>query len=213
MPDTVIRQCVRKACAFRFPGPDGEVFPCPKCGASTNVVALLPEGNNRTFTAVSGGDNLHIEAGLDNLRSAMNVGSIFRTSDGAGVHQIHLFGMCPPASHLQVKKTALGADTTIPSTQHWDGLAAVRALKKNGYLIWSLETTPDSTSIFSLTPVVEFRKVLLVVGNENTGIDPGILAESDQVLHIPMLGNKESLNVANAYAIAVYWLLFGLNEK
>jgi 23S rRNA (guanosine2251-2'-O)-methyltransferase len=211
MTNTVMRQCVRKACAFRFPGPDGPTFPCPKCGAATSVVALMLEYNQMASEKPHTDPNaVQIEAGLDNLRSALNVGSIFRTSDGAGINHIHLFGICPPPTHPQIKKTALGADQNIPWTQHWDGLAAVRTLKQAGYSIWSLERNHDSLDIFSLPPDGKLNKILLVVGNENTGIDPGILAESDRTIHIPMQGNKESLNVASAYAIAVYWLKFGL---
>lgn len=210
MPDTVIRQCVRKACSFRFPGPDGETFNCPKCGAATTVVALIPTNINGSSIVKTDEPSFLLEAGLDNLRSALNVGSIFRTSDGAGIRHIHLFGISPPPTHARIKKTALGADQTIPWTQHWDGLAAVRLLKKSGYTIWSLESSHESTNLFSLPPISDPRKILLIVGNENSGVDPGILAESDQILHIPMVGNKESLNVANAYAIAVYWIKFGL---
>jgi tRNA G18 (ribose-2'-O)-methylase SpoU len=207
--ETVIRQCVRKACMFRFPGPDGEAFPCPKCGASTTVVALLPKTDTEGFRhSTDTMSDLVLDAGLDNIRSVLNVGSIFRTADGVGIHHIHLFGITPSPAHPTMRKTALGADETLPWTQHWDGLQAVRELKKEGFAIWSLEKNHDSQNLFT-TPLPEHsRKILIVAGNENSGVDPGILAESDQIIHLPMIGKKESLNVANAFAIAAYWLRF-----
>lgn len=209
--ETVFRQCVRKACMFRFPGPDGDVFPCPKCGSSTNVVALLPIHDLDVIQSSPDRVNdLYLEAGLDNIRSILNVGSIFRTADGVGIEHIHLFGICPSPGHPQMKKTALGADRMIPWTQHWDGLHAVREKKKEGFVVWSLEKNRNSANLFSTSLPEHGNKLILIVGNENNGIDPGILAESDQVVHLPMVGGKESLNVANAFAIATYWLKFGI---
>jgi len=208
--ETVFRQCVRKACMFRFPGPDGEHFPCPKCGAATTVVALLPrlepaiDSNHQDDT-----NELVLEAGLDNIRSILNVGSIFRTSDGVGIKHLHLFGITSSPNHPNMKKTALGADDALPWSQHWDGLSAVREMKKAGTLIWSLEKNHDSQNLFTTPHPDHACKLLLVVGNENSGIDPGILAESDQIVHLPMTGRKESLNVSNAFAVAAYWLKFG----
>ena len=208
--ETVFRQCVRKACMFRFPAPDGDDFPCPKCGSATNVVALIPHHEvDPDVIHTDRMNELVLEAGLDNIRSVLNIGSIFRTADGVGMQHIHLYGICPSPAHPHMKKTALGADQMIPWTQHWDGLRAVREKKKEGFCVWALEKNRTSTNLF-VTPLPEHgRKLLLIVGNENNGIDPGILMESEQVVHLPMVGIKESLNVANAFAIAVYWLRFG----
>ncbi len=209
--ETVFRQCVRKACMFRFPGPDGDAFPCPKCGSATNVVALLPIHDLDSIQSSPDRVNdLCLEAGLDNIRSILNVGSIFRTADGVGIQHVHLFGISPSPAHPQMKKTALGADQMIPWTQHWDGLSAVREKKKEGFVVWSLEKNRISVNLFSTSLPDHGNKMILIVGNENNGIDPGILAESDQVVHLPMAGSKESLNVANAFAIATYWLKFGI---
>lgn len=210
--NTVIRQCVRKACMFRFPGPDGEVFACPKCGAGTTVVALFPNHESQEIFSEDN-QSLILEAGLDNLRSILNVGSIFRTADAVGIRHIHLFGISPTPIHPRMQKTALGAEDYLPWTQHWDGLAAVRELKKDGYLIAALEKTRESQNLFTYSLPSDKKKVLLVSGNENTGVDPGILAESDCILHLPMLGNKESLNVANAFSVAAYWFRFGFQTN
>jgi 23S rRNA (guanosine2251-2'-O)-methyltransferase len=208
MAHTVARQCVRKACSFRFPGPDRDDFACPKCGSPTKIARPYLEPFHEIRTA-TGSSVLRLEIGLDNLRSALNVGSVFRTSDGAGVQHIHLFGICPPPTHPEVRKTALGADETIPWSQHWDGVEAIRNFKTEGTIVWSLEKSSQSVDLFSIPNPSENQKMILILGNENSGVDPGILELSDQVVHLPMLGLKESLNVSNAFAIAVYWIRFG----
>lgn len=207
--NTVFRQCVRKACMFRFPGPDGEVFACPKCGAGTTVVALFSH-HDQQDSIPEEYKSRTIEAGLDNLRSILNVGSIFRTADAVGIRHVHLFGITPSPVHPRMQKTALGADDFLPWTQHWDGLAAVRELKNQGYLVAALERTRESHNFFNYSLPADNKKILLIAGNENSGVDPGILAESDFVLHLPMLGSKESLNVANAFAVAAYWFRFNI---
>lgn len=207
--NTVFRQCVRKACMFRFPGPDGEVFACPKCGAGTTVVALFSHYDQQDSIPEEYKSRT-IEAGLDNLRSILNVGSIFRTADAVGIRHVHLFGITPSPVHPRMQKTALGADDFLPWTQHWDGLAAVRELKNQGYLVAALERTRESQNFFNYSLPADNKKILLIAGNENSGVDPGILAESDFVLHLPMLGSKESLNVANAFAVAAYWFRFNI---
>jgi len=203
----VMRQCVRPACAFRFPGPDKLDFPCPKCGSVTKITDLIPNPSpNRTN--LPSGHYPHLELGLDNLRSVFNVGSIFRTSDASGIKHIHLFGTTPPPTHPKMDKTALGAETTIPWTQYWNGVSAVNDLKNQNLEIWCLEYAPGSENLFSL-PAPDLKKPhLLIVGNENNGIDPQILGLADHSVYLPMIGNKESLNVASASAVAIYWFQF-----
>ena len=106
MAHTVARQCVRKACSFRFPGPDRDDFACPKCGSPTKIARPYLEPFHEICTA-TGSSVLRLEIGLDNLRSALNVGSVFRTSDGAGVQHIHLFGICPPPPTPRSEKPPL----------------------------------------------------------------------------------------------------------
>jgi 23S rRNA (guanosine2251-2'-O)-methyltransferase len=209
MSQIIIRQCVRKACSFRFPVSEdfqgAEI--CPKCGTNTTIVAKYPQFNSKLNNSDSTG--LHIEAFLDNLRSVFNVGSIFRSADGCGVKCIHLGGITPSPSHPRMAKTALGADDHIHWEQHWDGLEAVKQMKNRNFHIIGLEYTEASTSIFE-KQFSGTNPYMLVVGNENYGIDPGILAECDLVVHIPMTGIKESLNVAIAFSIAAYWMAFGV---
>jgi tRNA G18 (ribose-2'-O)-methylase SpoU len=105
-------------------------------------------------------------------------------------------------------KTALGSDMQIPWEQHWNGVAAIDKIKVKGYHLIGLEYTQNSKLLFDInfTPVTP---CLLIAGNENFGIDPDILAQCDQTVHIPMAGIKQSLNVAIAFSIAAYWILYG----
>jgi 23S rRNA (guanosine2251-2'-O)-methyltransferase len=209
MSQIIVRQCVRKACSFRFPVSEDlqNADICPKCGTNTTIVAKYPQFNSKLNNCDSPG--LHIEAFLDNLRSVYNVGSIFRSADGCGVKCIHLGGITPSPAHPRMAKTALGAGDHVRWEQHWDGVDAIKELKKKNFHIVGLEYTDASISIFD-NQFNEPKQYMLVVGNENYGIDPGILAECNQVVHIPMAGTKESLNVAIAFSIAAYWMAFGV---
>lgn len=203
-----IVQCMRPVCQFRFPvGPtDPEQPHCPKCGAPTQRVdlpyaALRVPPENKTNTRT-------VSVLVDNLRSAFNVGSIFRTADGAGVSHVYLCGITPTPDHPKVGKTALGAESTVPWTQVWNAAALVKDLKQQGTTVWALEGGAAAHSIYhSLDQFME-QNILLVVGNEISGVDPGILELCDQSVFLPMLGQKESLNVAVAFGIAIYTIQF-----
>ncbi len=141
---------------------------------------------------------------IHNIRSAYNVGSIFRTADGAGVKKIIISGYSAQPPHPGVVKTALGAEVSVP----WETVRPpspwLKKMKKAGYTIVALEQTPKSKNIFSWPPR---RKIVLIVGNEVRGISPALLGLADVHLEIPMRGQKESLNVASAFAVAAYQLL------
>lgn len=155
--------------------------------------------------------SIQFEVLLDNLRSVYNVGAIFRTSDGAGVRKVHLCGTTPTPDHVRLSKTALGTEQTIPWTYHTNSLIKAQKLGASGRLLWALERTNSSSSVFAAgKPVAPTESIVIVVGNEVAGVDPEILALCDEVLHIPMSGTKESLNVAVAFGIAIYMLRFGV---
>lgn len=203
-----IRQCDREACRFRFPAvaQNAPSARCPLCGGPTAVVQMpLAKRQTAVATAVK---SRHLEVLLDNIRSLYNVGSIFRTADGAGVRHLHLCGMTATPAHPKLAKTALGADSQMSWSYGRNGVDTAVGLKEQGYQIWSLEDTDGADSLFgaeiTLTP-----PVVLIVGNENVGIDPAILEISDRVYSLPMQGVKDSLNVAVAFGIALYTIQFG----
>jgi tRNA G18 (ribose-2'-O)-methylase SpoU len=146
---------------------------------------------------------------IDNVRSAHNVGSIFRTSDGAGVSHIILGGYTPaPIDRFgrevdEIKKTSLGASSMIPWEQCEEALLPARLLelKGNGFVVVALEQTQNAVSLYDFTVP---PKVVYIVGNEVDGVREDLLAVADQVVFIPMHGKKESLNVSVATGILLF---------
>ena len=146
---------------------------------------------------------------LDNIRSAHNVGAVFRTSDSAGIDHIYICGITPTPDIQKVAKTALGAEKTVSWSQHWNGVEVIKSAQENGKQVLSLECNAGSISLFDVFEDLPEIPTLLVLGNEKTGIDPEILSQCDQMICIPMMGQKKSLNVSVAFGIAVYFLLYG----
>jgi len=141
---------------------------------------------------------------LDNVRSAFNTGSIFRTSDASGITKLYLCGITPYPPHTKLEKTALGALETVQWEYAPNSVEKVKELKKQGIPILSVEITDTSTDYREYTYPDKF---CLVLGHELLGIQEEIQALSDAVLHIPMYGMKNSLNVAVSYGIVVYHTL------
>jgi tRNA G18 (ribose-2'-O)-methylase SpoU len=200
------RECDNAECRFRFPIViDSQVGDlCPACGATTQSVT--PPYSNFAETDSAESNTTTTVALLDNLRSALNVGTIIRSANGAGIAHTYLCGTTATPEHRKVAKTALGAHKTVPWSYHRNGLQVATALKADGYQLWALERTLDSAEIFSASKPHPSQPIALIVGNELAGVDPGILAICDQIVHIPMRGSKTSLNVAVAFGIATYLL-------
>ena len=141
----------------------------------------------------------------DNIRSLENVGSIFRTADALGVTKIFLCGITGAPPNHKISKTALGADKHIPFESHKQTWRLIEKLKQRGISIISLEQSPRSRSYTKFKPKFPLA---LVIGNEVRGISKKVLAQSDQVIDLPMRGSKESLNVAVAFGVAGYAIIF-----
>jgi tRNA G18 (ribose-2'-O)-methylase SpoU len=154
--------------------------------------------------------NRSIAVLLDNIRSAHNVGAIFRTADAVGISKINLCGITPtPLDNDELQKTALGAELSIPWEHHQNGYLFANDLKKQGYRLIALELHPSSIPLYDLNlHSMDHRPVVLIVGNERAGVDPGIIAFCDDVVSLPMLGEKRSLNVSVAFGVAAYHLVF-----
>ncbi|MGN0852814.1 MAG: TrmH family RNA methyltransferase [Kiritimatiellia bacterium] len=135
----------------------------------------------------------------DNIRSAFNMGGIFRTADFFGAEKLVLCGYAPTPDNAQVKKTALGADESTPWTYAGDVRDAIDALRAEGRRIYALETVDGATDIAACDPVFPCA---LLLGNERFGLDPDVVAMADEVLEIPSRGLKNSLNVVSAFAVA-----------
>lgn len=142
-----------------------------------------------------------------NIRSRHNVGSIFRTSDGAGVSKIFLCGITPAPPHPNIEKVSLGAEKFVAWEKRKETWRVIEKLKKENFEIIALEQTKKSISLEQTDNGCRFnKKMALVLGNEVDGLPKSILNRADKIIQIPMRGKKESLNVATAFGIAVYKL-------
>ncbi len=147
---------------------------------------------------------------IPDIRSAQNVGSLFRTADAVGISKIYITGYSPipldkyGRKRKDISKTALGAEDVV----EWEYVESIsvliKKLKKEGYHIVALEQDKDSVDYKAFkTP----EKFALILGTEVTGVTKDILKECDTILEIPMKGEKESLNVAVSFGIAIFRIL------
>ncbi len=144
------------------------------------------------------------------VRSAHNVGSLFRTADGTGVSVVYLVGYTPaPIDEFKrprkdITKVSLGAEISVLWEHHKTLSPLIKKLKEDGYEIVALEQSCDSIDYRSFVP--KSKKIALIVGNEVGGIPVSVMEKCDQIMELPMLGKKESLNVGVAAGIALYEL-------
>ncbi len=141
----------------------------------------------------------------ENIRSAYNVGSIFRTSDGARIEKLFLSGVSAFPPNKNVEKTALGSTETVNWEYKKNSIDIIRELKSQKISICILEHTNKSIPYCDF-PKKEFP-VCLVVGNEITGISNEVVNEADLAIEVPMFGLKQSLNASIAYGIALFELV------
>ena len=147
---------------------------------------------------------LPVVALLDNVRSLYNVGSVFRTSDGAFVSGLYLCGFTPHPPRREIEKTALGATNSVPWKYFRHASEAIAEARAAGMRVLVLEHTTGSVP-YDRTTRADFP-ICLVVGNEITGVSDELIAAADGAIDIPMHGTKQSLNAAVAYGIAVFEL-------
>lgn len=142
---------------------------------------------------------------LDNVRSALNVGAIFRTCDAVGVTKLILCGITPFPPHPKVVKTALGAQEFVPYEHVSDIEQLIKTLHDDDFTMLSVEQTEKS----SMFQTIDYpSKIALVFGNEITGVQRMFLDQSDYQIELPMVGQKESLNVATTAGIVLYHIAF-----
>ena len=140
---------------------------------------------------------------LDNVRSAHNIGSAFRTSDAFKVDRIYLCGICAVPPSAEIHKSALGAEDSVPWEYTGDTLALVEKLKADGYEVLSVEQTENSLSLEKFRRI-EGRKYAFVFGNEVDGVQQSVVDASDGALEIPQFGTKHSLNVSVTVGVVLW---------
>jgi tRNA G18 (ribose-2'-O)-methylase SpoU len=150
-------------------------------------------------------DGFKIIAILHNIRSAYNVGSMFRSADALGIDKIYLGGYSPTPEHKKVVKTSLGAEVVVEWEYRRQTYVLLKELKMQGYQIIAVELDKRSVPLEMFVPAGNNR-LAIMMGNEVRGLSNTMLDYADTIVEIPMQGIKESLNVSVAFAIAAYEL-------
>lgn len=160
--------------------------------------------NRSTLDNISEVNKMPVYIILNSIRSSYNVGSIFRTSDGAMIEKLYLCGYTPTPEKKEVLKTALGSQDSIDWEYRGDAVELVKELKSRGINICALELTDKSIPYHSISK--NDFPMALIIGNEITGVSQELLDLCDLSIEIPQFGIKQSLNVAVAYGISVFEL-------
>lgn len=150
-----------------------------------------------------GADKLPIHVILDNVRSAQNVGSLFRTMDAFRCVKLHLCGICAVPPHREINKTALGATETV-AWEHCDStVQVIKSLKDSGVKVYAIEQTSDAISLENFTPETS-DSVALIFGNEVDGVSQEAIDIADGCIELPQYGSKHSLNISVCAGITLW---------
>jgi tRNA G18 (ribose-2'-O)-methylase SpoU len=141
-----------------------------------------------------------------NVRSVLNVGSLFRTADAFGIEKIWITGYTPTPNHPRMKKTSLGAEATVPWERVVDPIECLDRLRASGIRVYGLELAEDASDLALIAPD---GPCAIVVGNEVDGLSKMQMDHCDEIVMITQVGTKESLNVAVAGSIAMWQLTKG----
>ncbi|MBK8945290.1 MAG: RNA methyltransferase [Ignavibacteriae bacterium] len=160
--------------------------------------------NRATLGNIDSVKKLPVVVILNSIRSSYNVGSIFRTSDGAMIEKLYLCGYTPHPPNKDVLKTALGSQESVTWEFSEDAKSVIHEYKSKGYTICALEQTNNNISYSDLQK--NNLPLCLIVGNEISGVNQELIDLCDISIEIPQYGIKQSLNVAVAYGIAIFEL-------
>ncbi len=148
-------------------------------------------------------EKLQVTLVLDNVRSEMNVGSVFRTADAFLIERVCLCGITPQPPKAEIHKTALGAEESVSWQYFPTTLEAIGQLKDEGYVICSIEQVHDSVSLEQFV-INSNQRVAIVLGNEVKGVSQEVVDASDTCVEIPQEGTKHSLNISCCAAIVMW---------
>ncbi|HEY1870357.1 MAG TPA: RNA methyltransferase [Chitinophagaceae bacterium] len=166
----------------------------------------MDELNRKTVEEFKQAEKNKVIVLLDNIRSAYNVGSIFRTADAFLIECIFICGYTPPPTHRSVHKTALGAVETVDWMRFADIEDAIEQLKENNYAVYAIEQAEQSIALDTFKPPSE-KNIAVVFGNEVTGVQDAVMQQCDGCIEIPQHGMKHSLNVSVAAGIVLWKLV------
>jgi 23S rRNA (guanosine2251-2'-O)-methyltransferase len=166
----------------------------------------MEELNRKSIEEFRLSEKIPIVAVMENVRSAYNVGSLFRTADAFLLQAVYLIGYTAFPPHKEIRKTALGAEETVEWKHFKNASDAIQELKSMGYRIYAVEQAMGSISLEKLNKASE-EKVAVIFGNEVTGVEQDTIAMCDHCVEIPQLGMKHSLNVATAAGVVLWELV------
>jgi 23S rRNA (guanosine2251-2'-O)-methyltransferase len=163
----------------------------------------MDELNRLTTEEFKQVDKMPVIAVLENIRSAYNVGSVFRTADAFLLEAIYITGYTCTPPHKEIKKTALGAEDTVVWKHFANATEAIFDLKENGYTIFAVEQIVNS-SMLHKTVFNKDQKIAVVFGNEVSGVEVETIKQCDGCIEIPQMGTKHSLNIATAAGVVLW---------
>ena len=140
---------------------------------------------------------------LENIRSAYNVGSVFRTADAFLLEAIYITGYTCTPPHKEIKKTALGAEDTVEWKHFASANEAISALKEKGFKVYAVEQVVNSIALQNLQSSSQ-EKIAFIFGNEVSGVELSTIAQCDGCVEIPQFGTKHSLNIATAAGVVLW---------
>ena len=152
-------------------------------------------------------EKLPIIVVLENIRSAYNVGSVFRTADAFLLQSIYICGYTAHPPHKEIKKTALGAEDSVDWKYFKNVQQAIEELREQGYKIYAVEQTESSCKLQSASGGFEQERLAVIFGNEVTGVEQSTIEKTDGCIEIPQLGMKHSLNIATAAGVVLWELV------
>ena len=163
----------------------------------------MEELNRKSVDEVKESDKNPVIAVLENIRSAYNVGSVFRTADAFLIESIFITGYTATPPHKEITKTALGAQDSVDWKYFKTTKEAIEHLKKDQYKVFAVEQVTDSISLENIAEL-SADKIAFIFGNEVTGVDQEIISLCDGCVEIPQFGMKHSLNISVAAGIVLW---------
>jgi 23S rRNA (guanosine2251-2'-O)-methyltransferase len=163
----------------------------------------MDELNRKSADAFRQADKMPVIAVLENIRSAYNVGSVFRTADAFLLQGIYICGYTARPPHKEIKKTALGSEDTVNWAHFANAAAAIEQLRADGYRVYAVEQAIGSIHLQDFNRQ-SADKTALIFGNEVTGVEQSTIMLCDGCIEIPQGGTKHSLNIATAAGIVLW---------
>jgi 23S rRNA (guanosine2251-2'-O)-methyltransferase len=163
----------------------------------------MDELNRKSVDEFRRAEKIPVIALLENVRSAYNVGSVFRTADAFLIEAVYISGYTAKPPHKEISKTALGAQDSVEWSYFENTKMAIEQLKQNQYSIFAVEQVANSISLEKLSEL-NLDKIAFIFGNEVSGVDQGTISLCDGCIEIPQFGMKHSLNISVAAGIVLW---------